>query len=328
MTTIGRNALCSTCKKASGILICQGCRRNFCFRHVGEHRQELNLQLDELANNHDQLQQTIIEQTAQPHSHPLIKELDQWEQQPTDDDVRQQLLTMLAEHRIQIANELARITNELKRARYDDDFMEIDLKQWKEKLDQLKLNLDTVHPKNNHFELLENDHINDASTEIFHQTSGDVQIEGDGKIAVHGATSGLVAVRCRGEYSLGKHRFRFRIDRTSNGIGFIYGIVSKSTPMSSIINRIVPHGNNNSETSSFTYTSLNNDVICSFTGYRFGFQANGTYEIFIDCDYPRIHITSEDIQAREHLYVDREKFPFPWQFFIVIHYANDRVCLC
>ena len=328
MTTIERTTLCSTCKKASGILICQGCRRHFCYRHVAEHRQELNLELDELANNHDQLQQTISEQTVQPNSHPFIKELEQWDQQPSE-DVRQQLLTMLAEHRTEIANNLTCITNELKQARYDDDFMETDLKQWREKLDQLKTNLDAVHtldsrPKNNHFELIEND----ASTEIFYQTNGDVQIEGDGKIAVHGPTSGLVAVRCRGEYSLGQHRFRFRIERTSNGVGFIYGIVSKSTPMSLIINRIVPNGNNGSETSPFIYTSLNKDVICSFTGENYGFQGNGTYEVVIDCSHWKVCLTNEQIEATKNLYVNLNKFPFPWQFFVVINYVNDRVCLC
>ena len=322
MTTPRRGkALCSTCKKASGILICQGCRKDFCFRHVAEHRQELNLQLDELAIDHDQLQQTIAEQEAQPHCHPLMKEIDQYEQQATE-DIRQQLLELLAQYRVQVANHLTTITNELKQARYDEDFMEIDLKRWKERLNRLQASLDAVHT----IDSRSND--DDASTEMFDEMNGDVQIEDEGKIAMHGPTNGLVAVRCRGEYSLGQHRFRFRIERTSNGAGFIYGIVSKNTPMDLIINRIVPNANGPSDTGSLPYTSLNNNVVRSFLGTDYGFQSNGTYEVFIDCYRHIISLTNEQIQATEKLYIDETKFPLPWQFFVAISYVNDRICLC
>ena len=39
-----------------------------------------NKQMDEVTTNHDQLQQTITEQQAQPKCHPLIKQIDIWEQ--------------------------------------------------------------------------------------------------------------------------------------------------------------------------------------------------------------------------------------------------------
>ncbi|CAF5040013.1 unnamed protein product, partial [Rotaria sp. Silwood1] len=60
-----RKTLCSICEKAAGIFTCRGCQKDFCYRHVAEHRQELNKQMDELTTNHDQLQQTIVEQEAQ-----------------------------------------------------------------------------------------------------------------------------------------------------------------------------------------------------------------------------------------------------------------------
>lgn len=318
-TSGGRKSLCSTCKKASGILICQGCRRDFCSRHVTEHRQELSLQLDELAINHDQLQQTILEQDAQPTCHPLMKEFDQYEQQ-TNDNIREELLQILAQHRSQISNDLMRITNELKQARYDDDFMEIDLKRWKEKLNQLKASLDSVHSNDND--------IDETSREIFDEINGDVELKDGGTIAIHGPTNGLVAVRCRGEYFLGQNRFRFRIERTSNGEGFIYGIVTKNIPIDLIINRIVSNANDQLDTHSLTYSSLNTNVVCSFSGRDYGFQSNGIYEVLIDCDRDTISLTNEQIRTTERLNVDRKKFPFPWQFFVAISYVNDRICLC
>ncbi len=78
-TATGTKTLCSTCQKAAGILTCRGCGKDFCYRHVAEHRQELNKQMDEVPTTHDQLQQTIIEQETQPTCHPLMKRIDEWE---------------------------------------------------------------------------------------------------------------------------------------------------------------------------------------------------------------------------------------------------------
>jgi flavoprotein len=74
----GKKKLCSTCQKTAGILTCRGCGKEFCYRHVVEHRQELNKLMDEVATNHDQLQQTIVEQEAQPNSHPVMKKIDEY----------------------------------------------------------------------------------------------------------------------------------------------------------------------------------------------------------------------------------------------------------
>jgi len=56
--------LCSKCSKSAGILTCRGCEKDFCSRHVAEHREELSKQMDEVTTNHDQLQQTIVEQQS------------------------------------------------------------------------------------------------------------------------------------------------------------------------------------------------------------------------------------------------------------------------
>ncbi|CAF4504343.1 unnamed protein product, partial [Rotaria sp. Silwood2] len=36
------------CQKAKGISKCEGCSKIFCYNHFGDHRQELNQQLDEV----------------------------------------------------------------------------------------------------------------------------------------------------------------------------------------------------------------------------------------------------------------------------------------
>ncbi len=43
---------CATCGTASGLFTCRGCKGNFCTRHVVQHREELEKQMDELMLNH------------------------------------------------------------------------------------------------------------------------------------------------------------------------------------------------------------------------------------------------------------------------------------
>jgi hypothetical protein len=114
-----RKMPCSKCNKAAGILTCRGCQKDFCYPHVAEHRQELNKNMDDVATNHDQLQQTIAEQEAQPNCHPLMKRIDVWEQQSINkikqaaDIARKELLTIVAAHRNKVTNDLTHLTQEL-----------------------------------------------------------------------------------------------------------------------------------------------------------------------------------------------------------------------
>ncbi|CAF2808119.1 unnamed protein product [Rotaria sp. Silwood2] len=47
------------CQKAKGISKCEGCSKIFCYNHFGDHRQELNQQLDEVEVTCDLFRQTL-----------------------------------------------------------------------------------------------------------------------------------------------------------------------------------------------------------------------------------------------------------------------------
>ncbi|CAF0901508.1 unnamed protein product [Rotaria sordida] len=217
-TAVGEKTPCSICQKAVGVFTCRGCGKDFCYRHVAEHRQELNKQMDELTTNHDELQQTITEQEVRPNCHPLIQKINKWEQESIDkihqtaDDARKQVITILGMHRTQVIHDLSCLTKKLNEVRNEDNYVETDLKEWTEKLDKLKIDLNAAQTidfgeENNSSTLISKFSINDASTDIFYQTVGDIQIIEDGKVAVRGPTNnGAVEIRCKGEYSLGKHR--------------------------------------------------------------------------------------------------------------------------
>ncbi|CAF1084990.1 unnamed protein product [Adineta steineri] len=79
MATANIRAKCSICNKGNTAYVCPGCSKGFCFQHLTEHRQILRNQLEEIINNHDQFQQTIIQQKQNPSNSSLIQQIDQWE---------------------------------------------------------------------------------------------------------------------------------------------------------------------------------------------------------------------------------------------------------
>ncbi|CAF1241886.1 unnamed protein product [Rotaria sordida] len=59
--SISLKAPCIACgNKSAGIFRCEGCLQVFCRKHLNEHRDFLSHQLDEIAQEHDILQQIIL----------------------------------------------------------------------------------------------------------------------------------------------------------------------------------------------------------------------------------------------------------------------------
>jgi hypothetical protein len=136
--------LCVPCGKEKAIFKCAGCSQDFCSDHVTDHRQELSKQLDEIVVNRDLFRETLTEQTVKPEEHPLMKQINAWEHdsinkiRQTADETRQIIFTLTTEYIKQLEVKLTILTNELRRARQENDFFEIDLRQWNDQLTQLK----------------------------------------------------------------------------------------------------------------------------------------------------------------------------------------------
>lgn len=96
-------APCATCDcKAIGVFKCEGCGQVFCRKHVGEHREILNHQLDEIVIEFDGLQQFVAENNDRVRQqHILIAEVNKWEQdsiekiRQTANEARQQLNALI-----------------------------------------------------------------------------------------------------------------------------------------------------------------------------------------------------------------------------------------
>ena len=206
--------MCFACKKAAGILKCQGCKNDFCYRHVAEHRQELGKQMEALTTDHNQLQHIITEQETQPNSHPLMKRIDEWKQQSIEkindaaEKIRQDLLTILQARRSEVSNNLVHLTEELIHAREEDDYVETNLKEWVDKLEKLKADLNACqtidfNQKYDGNTLIPKIFIPHASHDFFEQTEGDIELIEEGRVAVHGLTQQYGLARSRFDYSSG-----------------------------------------------------------------------------------------------------------------------------
>jgi hypothetical protein len=140
MATATGKTRCLTCGKERATSTCSGCLEDFCLKHLVEHRQELNKQFDEIEVHRDVFQQTILQQINQSHKHPLIQQIDQWENDSIHkikqiaEETKEILSKHTNEHINQIKEKLNQLTNQLRQSREEEDFTETNLQKWKEEI--------------------------------------------------------------------------------------------------------------------------------------------------------------------------------------------------
>jgi chromosome segregation ATPase len=141
---------CSICDKEKRAVRCEGCLQLFCYDHLTCHRKELTKQLDHIEANRDIFRQTLHEQRNHPEIHSLIKQINKWEHdsiktvQETANECRQVLIQHRNEHFNDIETNLAKLTDELRDICQENDFNEIDLNIFDDKLKQLQKELDKI----------------------------------------------------------------------------------------------------------------------------------------------------------------------------------------
>ena len=143
---------CSMCDREKIVYPCGGCSQKFCLQHLNEHRQQLGQKLNEIENDRNELQQSLIEQKSNRKKLSLIQRVDRWEVDSINkirqaaQECRQLLDQNKNAHILDMENKLTKLTEEMKQIRKDEEFNEIDLKQLQEKLSKLQNELD--QPRN------------------------------------------------------------------------------------------------------------------------------------------------------------------------------------
>jgi hypothetical protein len=147
MATPNVKTQCSICKEEKSTFLCRGCEKDFCFDHLTEHRQLINTQLHYIQNDYNEFKQLIIDLKNNPEQHSLIKRIDQWEINSIQKikqrakECREILINYTNENINQIENKLNNRNEQLISNEKKNDFNEIDLGQFKDKLEKLKREL-------------------------------------------------------------------------------------------------------------------------------------------------------------------------------------------
>ncbi len=322
---------CVTCTKSIGTFTCRGCQQDFCMTHAAEHRQMLSMQMDEdIIPLHDQLQQDLIQQINKSLNHPLMKEIDQWENdsiekiRQTANNARKDLLSIIEKHKNKIKQNLDHVTEELKTARNNDHFFENHLKQWMEKLNHLSNDLKTpqiinCEYSNNNPPFISKILINqstDLLNECFQQPIGNINIIDNGSGIIHNETNSYASVRGLRDYFQGEHHLHFQIENlTSNWVFF--GIISKDA--------LIPDYPSVGKTA-YGWSGSNNvwrngDLTNKFHGYISDFQINDKIKLVLNCDKRTIHLTNQRTNITYNLDIDINHCPLPWKLNLGLFYS-------
>jgi len=334
-TSNSSDSKCVTCVKSIGTFTCRGCQQDFCITHAAEHRQMLSIQMDEdIIPLHDQLQENLLEQTKKFVDHPLMKQIDKWENESiekihqTAKKAREDLLFIIEKHTNEIKQDFVDLTKELKTARNNDQFFENNLKEWIQKLNHLSTHLEkspeiNFQYLNNNPSFISNILINELLNERFQQTIGNINITDHGFEIIHNQTNTYASVCGLKDYSQGEHHLHFQIEYlTSNWVFF--GIISKDAPLPDYpsIGKTAYgwSGSNNVWRDGNRTNKLEN--------YISDFNINDQINLVINCDQRRINLTNQRTNITYLLNVNINDCPLPWKLSVgLFHSPGERIRL-
>ncbi|CAF0995551.1 unnamed protein product [Rotaria sordida] len=329
-STVSPKLLCVVCNKRKGSYRCEGCSQMFCPKDLNDHRNELSKQLEETVVAHDLIQQTLIQQIEDPQQHPLLKKINQWEQESivkirqAAEEARNKLLITTTEHTTNIKQKLKNLSKELRQGQEDNDFIETDLQQWTQKLEELKKELHnptSVAIQEDSTPLITKICIDCQDTpDVFERVCGNAQIKENGCLIVNDNSDGHTEIRGKNEYNIGRHKFCFRIEQLPPNGWIFFGIISKSEPM-----KVFSY----SSPSNYGWTTRNQIYAGGQCRRELSSDAsqNDTIILLLNCDQRTIELKNERTNCVMQMSIDINRCPFPWQFHLNLGAANTHVRL-
>jgi hypothetical protein len=311
---------------------CEGCSQALCTKHFIDHRRLLSEEMNVIITEHDQFQQSLNQQTAQPELHPLIKQIDEWEKasivkiRQKAKELRLQLLQLTTAHLDELSRNIRQLSEKLREAREHDSFVETDLRDWKKFIEDLKQNLASPSivsiSRDDSSPLVQNISIKLTGTnDLFKEVSdASVQIEEDGQVVMHNGSNNQVGIRGKNEYTSGRHIIRLSIEQSASTWTFV-GINSKLTPLQNL---------SHASKSTYGWTNnnyfwLNGECHPNRSSSRIEMKINDVISLIFDCDRRKISMINERTNAKYELVVNIDHCPFPWQLHVNLYEPNSRV---
>ncbi|CAF1016990.1 unnamed protein product [Didymodactylos carnosus] len=153
---------CPICENLSegkvkpGILTCDGCKQQFCYPHMGTHRQELSNSLELLVYQRNQLAIINAPDLSSNEKFNLNEQndrIDKWESETIDvirtvaNQIRENLIETANKHRESIKISYDELTQELNTYREAENYFESDIHLLTEKLNKLALHIDSFQTR-------------------------------------------------------------------------------------------------------------------------------------------------------------------------------------
>ncbi|CAF0781858.1 unnamed protein product [Adineta steineri] len=335
---------CSVCIKLAGVFLCHGCEKNFCQLHASEHREHLQKSMNVIYHNYDSVKQNIKGQTTEQYQHSLMVQVNQWEQESIEkirqyaQETRQELTITVRQRSDNLKEKLEQLKQELDKARQTGGFYENDLKEWTEKLNEIRRTFAgqqtiNINEASHSTPFISRFSFNATSNSSFqneyhsrtfqhqHQQQQQQQQQqlqqqlqqhydyDQYKQINHSHFDDLLPAQIQTSYSSGQHKFQYVIERYETNSSILFGIISELTSSDED-----PYRN-----SSF-YGWGSNDLVylggkekLNYNKYRSDYQTGGQYELTIDCDEKKITLKNEHTSQSYELTIDLHKCPFPWQ---------------
>jgi hypothetical protein len=303
-------------------------------QHTADHHQNVVKQFNQVEEIRDHVQNILVNESMKPRPDvnnlcdELTKTIDDWERksineiQNVAEEARNNLMQYTTGRLSNIKLKLEQLTNELQQGRKNNDFIETDLRDWEDKLNQLKeeiINPPNVVVREDFTKLISKLRVSLLDRqEIFERSSGNADFEDNGKVVyVKNGPDIYTEVRGKCEYTTGQHTLSLKVEELNGWI--LFGIISQSTPLN-IHSYASPscYGWYNGE--DFVYEG--GKIVC---GPSNNALRNDTIHLVIDCDGRVIRLTNERMNQTLELQVDIQKCPFPWQLHLNLNSAPTRI---
>jgi hypothetical protein len=326
--------VCIKCGKSGGVFTCDGCEKSFCGQHTAAHRQELAHQLDVIGQEHDLLRRDLKNYTGQDS---ILARINAWENESTIKIkmVAEKARTDLRQLREQLGTSCNQISDELRSSRELDNYSEIDLSRWMEKLQLLRNELEMptrigIEQKQgkDSIDLIKIYQINVTNTTIptherFNRVVGYATLSKDHLNATISETQdsiGAASICGASLYSSGLHKIYFEITNKTRDYLF-FGIMSSVQRLTADAFSLL---------STYGWWDAEYSVLKGISSKLHSgniIKTGDKITLTLDCDHGHISYIVERTKKSEKLKIDMNSCPFPWNFLIVMDSIGDSVHL-
>ncbi|CAF1071870.1 unnamed protein product [Rotaria sordida] len=160
---------CIKCGKSGGVLFCNGCQQTLCFKHVNEHRDELEKQLEDLINQENQFENDL---TKKDDSHYLFNDIDKWKKETIEQikqiakQAKQDLRELINQSNEKLLKRCEEVKENVRLLKESEDLSEIQLNKLSNELNNLKKEINSfqlIKSSNSIFLKIEKQETNDIS---------------------------------------------------------------------------------------------------------------------------------------------------------------------